>query len=118
MKVLFKQKKEIVTEITRRIESTEGNSNLEKIIKQKSRFTFIASIILIAVISILLCSIITSSFKNSRDTNNKHKIAVCSSCDRSWEAGDTSKNYTNIAKTGMCKNCENNYHSMKQFLDK
>ena len=43
---------------------------------------------------------------------------TCGSCGRSWSAGDSGGNYMNIARTGMCNNCENNYHTLKPFLGK
>lgn len=42
---------------------------------------------------------------------------VCKSCGRQYEAGDAAGNYMNIAKTGMCKNCYNNFNDLKGFLD-
>ncbi|MBE6680443.1 MAG: hypothetical protein E7598_08010 [Ruminococcaceae bacterium] len=41
---------------------------------------------------------------------------VCGSCGRSWEPGDPDGNYMNIAKTNLCKICEKNYHSLKEFI--
>ena len=42
---------------------------------------------------------------------------TCKSCGRSWNAGDSDGNFMNIAKTGMCNNCESNYHSLERYLD-
>lgn len=74
--------------------------------------------VLAIVIAVILCIYAVANNAVHVGDNDERDEGVCASCGRSWEAGDPSKNYINIAKTGMCKNCENNYHSMKQFLDK
>ena len=46
----------------------------------------------------------------SSDTGSgRTDTAVCKSCGRSFEAGDDDGNFMNIARTGMCNNCYNNY---------
>ena len=47
---------------------------------------------------------------------NDDRAGTCKSCGRSWNAGDSNGNYRNIAQTGMCNNCENNYHDMKDLV--
>lgn len=46
------------------------------------------------------------------------KTNTCASCGRTYQAGDPGKNFINIAQSGMCNNCENNYHTLKPFLGK
>lgn len=41
---------------------------------------------------------------------------TCPSCGRIYSAGDSGGNFLNIAGSGLCNNCESNYHSMKQFI--
>lgn len=55
---------------------------------------------------------------NSSSSAKPAGEGVCKSCGRQFEAGDSGGNYMNIAKTGMCKNCYNNYNSMSEFLGK
>ncbi len=60
-----------------------------------------------AVIMIFFACNMTSdvSFSDSRS---------CGSCHREWTSGD---DYRNIARTGLCNNCENNYHTFKWVLE-
>lgn len=37
------------------------------------------------------------------------KTNTCKSCGRTFEAGDSDGNFMNIARTGMCNNCYENY---------
>ena len=45
-----------------------------------------------------------------------HSTNTCEACGRSWEAGDSGGNYMNITRTGMCKNCYNNYKWVQEQL--
>lgn len=54
----------------------------------------------------------------SKPSGSRGSTNTCGSCGRSWQAGDSGKNYMNIARTGLCNNCENNYHTLKPFLGK
>ena len=72
------------------------------------------TLILVAVIA--LCLFIAAGGP-SKPSSSSAKVNTCGSCDRSWPAGDDGGNFMNIAKTGLCKNCENNYHNLKQYLD-
>jgi len=56
------------------------------------------------LLAVLLCfSLCACSSGSSSKTN------TCKICGRSYAAGDSGGNFMNIAKTGMCKNCYNNY---------
>lgn len=44
--------------------------------------------------------------------------STCGSCGRTYSAGDIGGNYKSIARTGFCKKCAGNYHSMEQFRGK
>ncbi len=43
---------------------------------------------------------------------------VCSSCGRSFSAGDKDGNYTSITTSHMCSNCRNNFLNLRDFLGK
>ena len=58
--------------------------------------------------------------KSEKDSDGAHDSSIgglCKSCGKQYEAGDEAGNYMNIAKTGMCKNCYNNFNDLKGFLD-
>ena len=60
-----------------------------------------------------------TNIENAEDKKNSNTgEGVCKSCGRKFEAGDTAENYMNIARTGMCNNCYNNYKSMSEALGK
>ncbi len=44
--------------------------------------------------------------------------ATCKSCGRTFEAGDSAGNYKNIAQTGMCNNCYDNFKWGQSFIGK
>ena len=73
---------------------------------------FLVAFIPVYVVIIVLAFALAGGSSNSTKSKN-----TCSSCSRSWVAGDSDGNYKNISKTGMCNNCEDNYQKMKQFLD-
>ena len=54
----------------------------------------------------------------NKPSGGSGKTNTCGSCGRTYEAGDSGKNFINIAQTGMCNNCENNYQTLKPFLGK
>ena len=72
-------------------------------------------VIIVAVIA--LCFFVAGGSPGGSSTSSSSKENTCGSCGRSWPAGDDGGNFMNIAKTGLCNNCEDNYHSLKQFLD-
>ncbi|MBQ9920882.1 MAG: hypothetical protein IJO52_01750, partial [Clostridia bacterium] len=86
--------------------------------KNKTVITKKKIIVLAIVVAVVLCvyAVADDAIHGDRNDSNQSKI-TCGSCGRSFEAGDSSKNYINIAESGLCNNCESNYHSMKQFLD-
>ena len=43
--------------------------------------------------------------------------STCKSCGRTFEAGDSDGNYKNIARSGMCNNCYDNYKYFEDFVD-
>ena len=73
--------------------------------------------VVIVVAVIALCVFVAGGSPGGSSISSSGKQNTCGSCDRSWPAGDDGGNFMNIAKTGLCKNCENNYHSLKQYLD-
>ena len=72
------------------------------------------SLIIIALVLVFLVSCMSTC--GDSDYTPTTKTNECKSCGRSYPAGDDAGNFMNIAKTGMCKNCYNNYKSMSQFL--
>lgn len=69
--------------------------------------------ILVFVIIILILGILGSCLGN---TSSSAK-ARCSSCGRSYSAGDAGGNYRSITWTGMCKNCYNNFKWAKNAIE-
>lgn len=78
--------------------------------RTKSLGYIVAAVLLVFVLSGISIGFNSGSSSSSR-TN------TCSSCNRSWPAGDSGGNFMNIARTGMCNNCYDNFNSLKQFLD-
>ena len=73
----------------------------------KANVGMIFLIVLAILLGLTSCTGGGSSSKNT-----------CKSCGRSWEAGDVGGNYKNISRTGMCKNCYNNYNWAQGALGK
>ena len=90
-----------VVENTRAAEITAG--------KGKVLMAIACVVLVVAVGAGMATGSSSSSGSGSKNT--------CGYCGRSWSAGDSGGNYMNIARTGMCNNCENNYHSLKDFLN-
>ena len=82
----------------------KGKNNLKKELKK------ILSIILIISLLFLLTSCISSGSSGSS------RSATCKSCGRSFQAGDSAGNFMNIARTGMCNNCYNNFKTAQSAL--
>jgi hypothetical protein len=59
---------------------------------------------ILLVFCLCLCACTGGSGGYSQTATN-----TCKSCGRTYEAGDSGGNYMNIARTGMCKNCYNNF---------
>ena len=66
----------------------------------------ILALILVITLCLSLCACVGGSSGGSSKTN------TCKSCGRTFEAGDSAGNFMNIARSGMCNNCYNNYKSM------
>ncbi len=92
--------------ITTEIEncSVKAQQQYEKAIKlKKAKPLIIIGAIAVFVIIILIASSGGGGSSSSRST------ATCKSCGRVYEAGDSGGNFKNIARTGMCKNCYENF---------
>ena len=63
--------------------------------------------IAIILVLVLILSLLTACVGGS--SSGSHKTATCKSCGRTYEAGDSGGNFMNIARTGMCKRCYNNF---------
>ena len=61
------------------------------------------SLILALVMCLSLCACGGGSSSSTKDSSE------CKSCHRTFYAGDSAGNYKNIARTGMCNNCYNNF---------
>ena len=73
---------------------------------------FLAVFIPIFLVALVLAFAMSGGFESISGHEN-----TCGSCGRSWGAGDSGGNYRNIAKTGMCNICEENYQDLKHYLD-
>ncbi len=77
----------------------------------------IGGIIVIGVIILILIAAIGScSSGGGGGSSHKVSTATCKSCGRTWEAGDDGGNFMQIAKSGMCKTCYNNYMWGKDYI--
>lgn len=63
----------------------------------------ILAVILFAAVAISSCG------GGSGSGSSHHSTNTCKSCGRTYEAGDSGGNFMSIARTGMCKNCYNNF---------
>ena len=72
---------------------------------KKSGIGTVAAVIVIILVLVLLIGSCGGSGSGGGATRKN----TCKSCGRSYEAGDAGGNFMNIARTGMCKNCYNNY---------
>jgi len=57
----------------------------------------------------LVLIVVTFACACSDGGSSHHSTNTCKSCGRSYEAGDSGGNFMNIARTGMCKNCYDNF---------
>lgn len=71
-------------------------------VEEKSQWIIFGVIVLVIVICVAAC------FGDDTGSSTP-KTAQCSSCGRTYQAGDNGGNFMNIAKTSMCKNCYNNF---------
>ena len=111
---LLREKKGIMQELRSRFKKPEDMANIEATIKKKSRKSLI---VMIGIIALALIVVLGMVLSGTEGTNSSDSENTCGSCGRSWSAGDSGRNYRNIARTGLCKNCEANYHSLKDVLD-
>ena len=65
---------------------------------------------------VVICIVLLIAFSCSDSGSHTTSTNICKSCGRSFPAGDDGGNFMNIAKTGMCKNCYNNFQWGKQFI--
>ena len=63
-------------------------------------------VVVILLVLTILTGILSASIGGNINDNDGN---VCGSCGRSYSAGDIGGNYMSIARTGMCKNCYNNF---------
>lgn len=106
----IKRMKELKKILDTREISDEIKQSVDKSLKKILLASIVAIIAGVVFFVSLIVSDSSSSYAEKRD-------GECSSCGRTWSAGDIGGNYINIARTGMCNNCENNYHDMKGYLD-
>ena len=82
----------------------------EKDVKYVNSSSIIAIIVFVIIIFAISGGLGSSGGSSGRG-------GTCKSCGRKFAAGDEGGNYMSVARRGMCKNCYNNYDSMKEFLD-
>jgi hypothetical protein len=77
-------------------------------------------IVVIIVISVMLGTASCSGGGSGSSGSHSHSTSTntCTSCGRSWEAGDSGGNFMSIARTSMCKNCYNNFKWAQEQLGK
>ena len=85
-------------------------NNLETAEINSKKAKFFIAILVFALVMYILCSGMFDSY------NSGSASSVCKVCGRSFEAGDSAGNFRNIARTGFCKNCYNNYKSVEEFI--
>lgn len=73
-------------------------------------------ILIFFIICIIAVAALTLFMDATSDGSSGGNTNTCKVCDRSWSAGDSGGNYRNIARTGMCNNCESNYHWAEDAL--
>ena len=76
------------------------------------------TIALIGVVLIFIVLAFSSCGGGGGSSSSHHSTITCKSCGRTYEAGDSGGNYMNIARTGMCKNCYNNFKWAQDALGK
>lgn len=96
--------------------------NIPKVIlepksKEVGKSGGLTALAVIVLIVYLVSGSATGTLGGGSGSYSSPSSNTCKSCGRSWNAGDSGKNFMNIAKTGMCNNCENNFHSLEDFLD-
>ena len=79
--------------------------NLEGIRMQKKKLTVWNIVIIVFVLALLASCVAVMSDSSP----SKPATAKCKSCGRTFQAGDNGGNYMSIARTGMCKNCYENF---------
>ena len=84
--------------------SDRAQQQYEKAIKLKKARPFI----ILGAIAVLIIIIFLAS-NNSGSSSSKYSTNTCKSCGRTYEAGDSGGNFMSIARTGMCKNCYENF---------
>lgn len=80
--------------------------------KDETKSKIFAVVAWLLAITVFLVCCTDFSGGSSGGSGGGHS-AVCGSCGRSFNSGDIGGNYKSIAKTGMCKNCYNNFKSLK-----
>lgn len=75
--------------------------------------------ILIASVAIIIVSVIVILVALTGGSGSgKADAGTCEFCGRYFAPGDKAGNFKNIARTGMCKNCYNNYQWGKDYIGK
>ena len=110
----MKEKKGVLQELKSRCKTEDEVKQLENNIKQSGKKYLMVFVGVIIVSLVIILGMILSGIQGNSHSSSEN---TCGSCGRSWSAGDSGKNYRNIARTGLCKNCESNYHIMSDALD-
>lgn len=82
--------------------------------KEIGKNTGLVALVVIVVIIYVISGAITGTIGGGGGSSSSN---TCRSCGRSFQAGDSGGNFLNIAGSGMCNNCESNFHSLEDFLD-
>ena len=73
---------------------------------------------LIAIVAVALLVFVASSIAaGGGGSSSSTSTNTCGSCGRTYKAGDAGGNFMNIAKTGLCKNCNSNREYFEWIFD-
>ena len=90
---------------------------LEPRCKEIEKNPGLTALVVVVLLVYFISGAITGTLGGNSGNYGSSSRNTCRSCGRSWSAGDSGKNFMNIARTGMCNNCEDNFHSLEDFLD-
>ena len=80
LRVLLKEQKAIKAEIAQRVKSRNGNTDIEAVLKLKSKRATIVIVCIIAVIVVIACSVLLSAFEGSKSSSSHSE--KCRNCGR------------------------------------
>lgn len=108
MITLWKEQKEIKTEIARRVKAQKGNTDIEDALKRKSKRSMIVVVCIIAVAVVIACSALLPTLGSSH--SKKSQSDRCRNCGRKTEL---------VAGFGFCYTCYEGFTDWQEdYFDK